>query len=255
MGEMNGAPVRVLSSDNSVVTAMDLASLRRWWPFAVVAALLGLAALAAGHSSLEVARVEAPAGPVAPAQEDFSKPVEPSFSPPPEPVAAAETSELPGWLAPLAAGLCVAVVLVIVAAVAWTFLRDTLRKRRGKVVYRDERRAPPVGAEDVVAALDAGLVDLSDADADPRRAVIACWLRLEQAAAAAGTPRRPADSPTDLVGRLLQAHDVSADVLAALADVYREARYATHTVDDRMRVQARSALQRIRGELTAGVAA
>ena len=32
---------------------MDLAALRRWWPFAIVAALLGLAALAAGHSSLE----------------------------------------------------------------------------------------------------------------------------------------------------------------------------------------------------------
>jgi hypothetical protein len=84
--------------------------------------------------------------------------------------------------------------------------------------------------------------------------VIACWLRLEQAAAAAGTPKRIGDSPTDLVSRLLQAHAVNADVLAAFADVYREARYATHTVDDRMRVQARSALQRIRTELTAGVA-
>jgi hypothetical protein len=232
---------------------MDFAALRRWWPFVVVAALLGLAALAAGHSSLEVARVEAPAGPVAPAQEDFSEPIEPTFSPPPEPVAAAETSELPGWLAPMAGALCLAVVLVIVGVVAWTLLRDTLRKRRRKVVYGDERKPPPAGAEQVVAALDAGLVDLSAADADPRRAVIACWLRLEQAAAAAGTPRRPADSPTDLVGRLLQAHEVSADVLAALADVYREARYATHTVDDRMRVQARSALQRIRGELTVAV--
>jgi hypothetical protein len=80
--------------------------------------------------------------------------------------------------------------------------------------------------------------------------VIACWLRLEQAAAAAGTPRQVGDSPTDLVARLLHAHQISADVLAALANVYREARYATHAVDDRMRAQARSALQRIRTELT-----
>ena len=235
---------------------MDLAALRRWWPFAIVAALLGVAALAAGHSALEVGRVESQfERSVAPAQEDFSKPIEPTFSPQPEEeVAGAETGEMPGWFMPLAAGLCSLVVLVIVGLVVWTLLRDVLRKRRQKVVFRDETRLPAAAAQDVVAALDAGLVDLSDSDADPRRAVIACWLRLEQAAAAAGTPKQIGDSPTDLVSRLLQAHAVSADVLAALADVYREARYATHTVDDRMRVQARSALQRIRTELTAEVA-
>ena len=70
------------------------------------------------------------------------------------------------------------------------------------------RPTPPATAtaEDVVAALDAGLADLSDTDADPRRAVIACWVRLEQAAAAAGTPAQPGDSPTDLVARLLHEH-------------------------------------------------
>ena len=110
---------------------------------------------------------------------------------------------------------------------------------------------PTQTAEEVVAALDAGLVDLSDSDADPRKAVIACWVRLEQAAAAAGVERRPGDTPTELVTRLLGAdRPVSADVLAAFAEVYREARYATHTVDERMRTQARSALQRLRTELT-----
>jgi hypothetical protein len=107
-------------------------------------------------------------------------------------------------------------------------------------------------ADDLVAALDAGLLDLSDTDRDPRRAVIACWVRLEQAAADAGTPRHPGDTPTDLVGRLLAEQRVDAGVLAAFAEVYREARYATHTVDDRMRGQARTALQRLRADLAAG---
>jgi uncharacterized protein DUF4129 len=234
---------------------MDLASLRRWWPFAAVVVLLGLAAVAAGHSALEVRRAE-PALPAAPgAQEDFSEPVTPSWSPlPSEEIVQAEPSDLPGWLAPLATVLCVAVVLVVVGLVAWTLLRDAVAKRRRRAVdYRTEPAPPARTADEVVAALDAGLDDLSDTDGDPRRAVIACWLRLEQAAAAAGTPRQIGDSPTDLVSRLLHTHDVSADVLAALADVYREARYATHTVDERMRAQARSALQRIRAELTAGV--
>jgi hypothetical protein len=236
---------------------MDLASLRRWWPFAAVVVLLGLAAVAAGHSALEVRQSE-PALPAAPgAQEDFGEPVTPSWSPPPsEEIVQADPSDLPGWLGPLATVLCTATVLVVVGLVAWTLTRDALAKRRRRAVdYRTERAPPPRTADEVVAALDAGLDDLSDTDGDPRRAVIACWLRLEQAAAAAGTPKRVGDSPTDLVSRLLQTHEVSADVLAALAEVYREARYATHAVDERMRAQARAALQRIRAELTAGARA
>ncbi len=77
-------------------------------------------------------------------------------------------------------------------------------------------------------------------------------MRLEQAAAAAGTPRQPGDTPGDLVGRLLAEQRVDAAVLADLAAVYREARYATHTVDERMRADARQALQRLRADLAAG---
>ncbi|WP_203700194.1 DUF4129 domain-containing protein [Asanoa iriomotensis] len=231
---------------------MDLASLRRWWPLALVVGLLGLAALSAGHSSLQIGEVDArPAPtPAVGAQEDFSTPIAPTFPPTPDEVAAAEPRELPGWLAPAAAVLCAAVVLVVVVLVVWILVRDGLRRLRRRPVRYAEESAPAPNADQVVAAVDAGLTDLSDTDGDPRRAVIACWLRLEQAAAAAGTPRQVGDSPTDLVYRLLHAHQISADVLAALADVYREARYATHTVDERMRTQARSALQRIRTELT-----
>ena len=99
--------------------------------------------------------------------------------------------------------------------------------------------------------MDAGLADLDDADADPRRVVIACWVRLEQAAAAAGTPRDVGDTPTELVTRLLAGHAVSAAVLYRLAEVYRLARYATHTVDESMRDQARAALGQLRAELSA----
>jgi hypothetical protein len=234
---------------------MDLASVRRWWPFAAIAFLLGLAALAAGHSALQVTPTtgQQPAAPGG--QEDFASPINTAFpTQTPNQIAEAQPSELPGWIGPLTSGLCIAVVAVVVGILLYRLLRDVILPNRRRTVVYDTEWAPPAArnAEEVVAAVDAGLTDLSDADGDPRRAVIACWLRLEQAAAAAGTPKRIGDSPTDLVSRLLQAHEVSADVLAALADVYRAARYATHTVDDRMRAQARSALQRIRAELTAG---
>ncbi|MEV1288986.1 DUF4129 domain-containing protein [Micromonospora sp. NPDC049679] len=233
---------------------MDFVALRRLWPLAAVALLLGLASLAAAHSSLQFTRIEdVPAPPEYP-------PDQPSLPPTARAVAEAEQSSLPDWLATVAIGLCVAAVVVVIVLLLRTVIRDLFRRRAGRVAKPTRPSAARTTA-DVVAALDAGLVDLSDSDADPRRAVIACWVRLEQAAAAAGTPRQVGDTPTDLVTRLLAGDGaaagpavVSAEVLSAFAHVYREARYATHTVDERMRAQARSALQRLRGELTAGAA-
>lgn len=237
---------------------MDFAALRRLWPLAAVALLLAFASVAAAHSSLQFTRIDRPIEDV-PALPDYAQDQPASTPPTSRPVAEAEQTGLPDWIATVAIGLCVAAAVVIIVLLLRTVIRDVLRGRVGRV--RQVGRSSARTAADVVAALDAGLIDLSDSDADPRRAVIACWVRLEQAAAAAGTPRQIGDTPTDLVTRLLSGDGpdggpavVSAEVLSAFAHVYREARYATHTVDERMRVQARSALQRLRGELTAGAA-
>ncbi|MEQ4305936.1 DUF4129 domain-containing protein [Plantactinospora sp. B6F1] len=226
--------------------------LRTLWPLAAVAGLLALAALAAAHSSIGFTRVQPPADIVP----TFEQPLPPTGAEQPARSAAPGQpgDYLPHWVPYLGTLLCGAVVVAVLAALVWALARDLLRRRRGLARPGARKlRSAEQTAEEVVAALDAGLVDLSDSDADPRRAVIACWVRLEQAAAVAGVQRRPGDTPTDLVTRLLGAgRPVSADVLAAFADVYREARYATHTVDERMRTQALTALRRLRTELTSG---
>lgn len=102
--------------------------------------------------------------------------------------------------------------------------------------------------------VEAGLEDLDDAG-DPRRAVIACWLRLERAASEAGTPRRSAETPGDLVTRVLAEHRVGAGPLQELSALYREARYSRHELDDGVRRQARAALDDVRRELGAEVPA
>ncbi|WP_250001126.1 DUF4129 domain-containing protein [Actinoplanes sp. M2I2] len=229
---------------------MDFGVMRRWWPLAAVLVLLFVTALAATRSEPrldQIARDEPAArAPLLPPT------VTPSFQSPPPPPEAARG--LPDWVDKLALVVLAVIVLVIVGLLIYSLVRDR-RRRSGKNKRSRGRADQPRTAEELVAALDAGLEELSDTDRDPRRAVIACWVRLEQAAAAAGTPRHPGDSPTDLVGRLLREQRVDAQVLAALLEVYRQARYATHTVDDQMRRQARSALERLRADLGAGVGA
>ncbi|MGK5680934.1 DUF4129 domain-containing protein [Actinoplanes sp. URMC 104] len=228
---------------------MGTGALRRWWPLAAVLALLFVTSLAATRSEPRLDQIIRDEPTPSPSFQPQGRSPAPQQSiAPPEPARG-----LPDWITTVALVVLGLVVLVVIGLLLQAVLRD--RRRRSGKIDRRRKKDQPRTAEELVAALDAGLEELSDTDRDPRRAVIACWVRLEQAAADAGTPRHPGDSPTDLVGRLLREQQVDAQVLAALLEVYRQARYATHTVDDQMRRQARSALERLRADLGAGVTA
>jgi hypothetical protein len=230
-----------------------LSRLGRWLPLGAVVALLGAAMFAAVYANPSIPL--APQDALPPRGQQEQGDLTPNANQPTTVVTGTPAPRrplLPAWVNWALSALCLVVFLVIVGSLLWVILRDRLLLRRTPLP-RDPDDVPALAdsRQRVQAALDEGLADLDDADADPRRAVIACWVRLEAAAAAVGTTREPGDTSTDLVARLLAAHLVSGDVLTAFAAVYREARFATHAVDETMRVQARSALRQLRDELMA----
>ncbi|MEV4414423.1 DUF4129 domain-containing protein [Catellatospora sp. NPDC049609] len=229
-----------------------MGALRRWGPLLAVAALLMAAAATASVSVLPVGRA-APQQSAAPSPTPTATPSPPALSPTPSPSATAQEAADSGWLGIVAFGVLLAIGIAVLVALLGAAARSTTKFRRRAIREKPPTRlAQLTDEEEVVAALDAGLLDLDDDAADPRTAVIACWVRLEQAAAAAGVPRLPDDTATDLVVRMLTRRHLDAGLLNAFADVYRRARYATHRVDDDMRLQARASLHRLRDELTAG---
>ncbi|MFU8870613.1 DUF4129 domain-containing protein [Micromonospora sp. SL4-19] len=239
---------------------MDLGILRRWWPVAAVTLLLAVAALAAGHSAVGASRIPSAVDTIPYVEEYPSAEPDPSPMADPGEMGEPSSTEIPPWILTAALVVLGLAVLTAIGYVLWTVVSGALRRTTRAIPTQRARRTAEGTAREVVAALDAGLVDLDDRSTDPRTAVIACWVRLEEAAEEAGVPRLPGDTPTDLVSRLLRGDPaagvpaiVSADVLDGFAHVYREARYATHTVDERMRDQARAALRRLRGELTSKV--
>jgi hypothetical protein len=143
------------------------------------------------------------------------------------------------------------VVAVVLGLLIWYVVRHRIQPH-GRPMEVDHGPAPhPELRSEMLAAVDAGLTELSGVDGEPRGVVITCWVRLEEAAATAGTPRRPADTSTDLVLRLLAEHRVSRPVLDRFAAVYRLARYSRGRVDDSMRATAVAALSQVRAELAA----
>lgn len=143
-------------------------------------------------------------------------------------------------------------LLAVLLALVWQAVRDQVTVRRTGSHKATEPHATP-DAEPVRAAVAAGLEDLAFEGTDPRAAVIACWLRLERAAASAGTPRERSDTSADLVARMLAQHRVSGSVLDRFAEVYRRARYAPAEVGEEMREEARAALRLLHAELTGQV--
>jgi hypothetical protein len=223
----------------------------RWLPLFAVAGLLVLAWFLSTVSSPGITQLplELETGPSASAGYASDVPSAPPSVPPEE---TSPGSGAPEWILLVAAILCGLIAVGLIGALAIVMLRGWQARERPLHVDTDAPTAMS-GADEVMAALDAGIEQLSDSDADPRRAVIACWVRLEQAAATAGTPRHIGDTPAELVGRLLGAHRVSRPVLARFAAVYREARYATHPVDEQMRQTAIGALRQLRAELAEGL--
>ena len=230
-----------------------VAWVRSWAPLAAIAALLGAAMFAALYANPVLAT--APNDIISFPPDTATPPETPSVQATATTAPAGQhAGDIPLWITDLLLGLCLAAVLLLVGALAWMSLRLRIGLRRpshrlveGAVPTLEETRTS------VREVLDASLADLDDSDADPRRAIIACWVGLERAATVAGVERSPADTSTDLVTRLLARHlVVRADTLGALAELYRQARYAPHDIDAGMRQRARAALVELRRELVSG---
>ncbi|MGW3040204.1 DUF4129 domain-containing protein [Kitasatospora sp. NPDC001159] len=167
----------------------------------------------------------------------------PSATPAPGPLAVGEGlgALFVGLLALVATvGLVLAVVLVL------RLLR--LRARRREVpamLPAAVGSASPEAA--LVEAVASGRRALEGADA--RAAVIACYAAMEGSLAASGLPQHAWESPTELLRRALSDERIDAAGARELTELFREARYSTHRMNDSQVRRARTALDAIAARL------
>jgi hypothetical protein len=135
----------------------------------------------------------------------------------------------------------VGILLVLVAGVG-VYLYATRQRRKSLLPLPDRRR------QAVSRALDESLDDLR-ADPDIRRAIIAAYARMEQALAAAGLARAPAEAPFEYLQRSLQELETSAEAARRLTDLFERAKFSQHEPAEAMRDEAIDALIAVRDEL------
>jgi hypothetical protein len=174
-------------------------------------------------------------GPAAPPVPDVQEPT-------PEPVG--EVAEAPpdgpslGWVRPLVAtATLLAIALALLHLARRGARRDSgLRGEDGAEESRPGAGVPREDRPDVQALREgvaAAAADLRTA-ARPADAVIAAWVRLEEAAGASGLRRDPASTPTEFTLTVLDRTAADRDASRVLLGLYLRARFGEErlTADD-----------------------
>ncbi len=157
------------------------------------------------------------------------------------PISTTPESGQPAAYEPSVSWLPIAVVVVLVVAGIVAYV---VAERRGGRA----RRSDAALAEQLAVVLDDTLDDLR-AEADPRRAIIAAYARLERVLAANGIPRHAAETSDEYLSRVL--HDLELDPAGVerLTRLFTRAKFSQHDVDMAMKEEAISALELVRDEL------
>lgn len=172
-----------------------------------------------------------------------------SRKPLPKPTPGPMPEELPPadwWSGVWTAILYVAVIVIALIVVAMIYLAITSESANRQTKRMDRKQRPD---ERLAEAVETGLAEIERGT--PSDAVIACWVALEDVAAAAGVARDASETAAEFTVRVLAVDGVSTGELLTLAELYREARYSDHASTEETRTRARAVLSNLRKELTA----
>ena len=140
------------------------------------------------------------------------------------------------------------IALTLLLAVVVVLAIRANRRRRHAAPPESAREAPDRALlTDRRAARQARMLR----EGSPREAIIATWLDLERLVAAAGVPRRPSETSSELVVRVLDDREVPAAALTDLAALFREARFSTHEPTEALRERAAGDLDAVHAALGA----
>ena len=221
-------------------------------PWLVGAGLAGLALLTVVTASNPVDVVSAPRpgnGPAVaqpPPSVPFTSPTATTWTTGPYAMDIPNLPMLPAFVIAaiqlIAAGLGLWVVYLILRY-AWR----NMPRMSSRSVPRQTLHALPALPDDLVQSAEARLALLRDGE--PRNAIVACWVDLEDSASAAGLPRHPAETSAEYTIRVLHTWDVAPAALGGLAELYREARYSRHPVTEAHRALAIEKLTVVHADL------
>ncbi|WP_156656039.1 DUF4129 domain-containing protein, partial [Mycobacterium sp. 852002-51971_SCH5477799-a] len=113
-----------------------------------------------------------------------------------------------------------------------------------------EAPAPPARSESLARAAERGLAEMTDLSREPRAAIIACYAAMErELAQVPGAVPQEFDTPTEVLARAVEHHALHADNAVELVNLFAEARFSPHVMNEGHRDTAVRVLRLVLDEL------
>ncbi|OMB94742.1 hypothetical protein A5739_12720 [Mycobacterium colombiense] len=113
-----------------------------------------------------------------------------------------------------------------------------------------ESPAPAPRSESLARAAERGLAEMTDLSREPREAIIACYAAMErELAQVPGAVPQEFDTPTEVLARAVEHHALHADNAGQLVNLFAEARFSPHVMNEGHRDIAVGVLRLVLDEL------
>jgi hypothetical protein len=153
----------------------------------------------------------------------------------------------------LIAGTVALLAMIVAAAVV------NVRKRRVSALPVEPAHAPSgptptVVAPALVRAAESGMAEIEDPNREPRQAIIACYAAMEwELSRFPGAIPQDFDTPTEVLARAVEYHALHIDNAVELVNLFEEARFSPHVMDESHRASALRVLRLVLAELRSTV--
>ena len=127
------------------------------------------------------------------------------------------------------------VTLVVLLAAGTIVASRRQRRVATPDLIADHGAKPPTagGPESLARAAELGLAEIGDLSREPREAIIACYAAMESALAnAPGAVPQDSDTPSEVLARAVEHHALRADNARQLVDLFAEARFSPHVMNE-----------------------
>jgi hypothetical protein len=145
-----------------------------------------------------------------------------------------------------------ATVIFLFVIVAGSILAAGRQRRPAPAVGEPTGEQPSSGAgsQSLARAAEVGLAEVGDLSREPRRAIIACYAAMErELSLLPDAAPREFDTASEVLARAVEHHALAPDSATLLVDLFDEARFSPHVMDEGHRDVAVAVLTQVLGEL------
>ncbi len=179
-----------------------------------------------------------------PGPPDVAEPAVPRTPPP----AARPPDALDGAAAAVLAGATLISVLLMTTGIV--LVRRDRRTREPATAVPEGGGSRGAPSDSLVRAAELGLAEVGDLSREPRAAIIACYATMErELARVPGMAPRDFDTASEVLARAVDNLVLRSDSAAPLVDLFEEARFSPHVMDETHRDNAVRALRLVLAEL------